>query len=176
MMNKGNILEKTKKAIEYLHNNNILIVGGMIIGHSEDKEEDVAQNFEFFDKNNIDFYGEQIITPYPKTGMRDILIKEGLVTNINDYSKYNGFWANVRTKYLSSDDLQFLRWKYKRKYSTFFKTTPVFKANFPMVDLLRVFILRPYYRIKNFITSMGKSEHDIFERDRKRFAEINNFL
>ena len=165
MMNKGNALEKTKKAIEYLHNNNILIVGGMIIGHSEDKEEDIAQNFDFFDRTNIDFYGEQIITPYPKTGMRDILIKEGLVTNTSDYRKYNGFWANVRTKYLSSEDLQFLRWKYKRKYSTFFKTTPVFKANFAMVNLLRVFILRPYYRIKNFITSMGKSERDIFERE-----------
>ena len=176
MMNKENILEKTKRAIECLHNNNILIVGGMIIGHSEDKEEDIAQNFEFFDKANIDFYGEQIITPYPKTGMRDILIKEGLVTNTSDYSKYNGFWANVRTKHLSSEDLQFLRWKYKRKYSTFFKTTPVFKANFPKIDLLRIFILRPYYRIRNFITSMGKSERDIFERDRKRFAEMNNFF
>src|SRR4030067_3669127 len=78
MMNKGNILEKTKKAIDYLHNNNILIVGGMIIGHSEDKEEDIAQNFEFFDKANTDFYGEHIITPYPKTGMREIFVEAGL--------------------------------------------------------------------------------------------------
>ena len=176
VLKRKNLLSSIKKAIDYLHNNNILIVGGMIIGHSEDKEEDIAQNFEFFDKANIDFYGEQIITPYPKTGMRDILIKEGLVTNTGDYSKYNGFWANVRTKHLSSEDLQFLRWKYKRKYSTFFKTTPVFKANFPKIDLLRIFILRPYYRIRNFITSMGKSERDIFERDRKRFAEMNNFF
>ncbi len=176
MMNKGNILEKTKRAIEYLHNNNILIVGGMIIGHAEDKEEDIAQNFEFFDKANIDFYGEQIITPYPKTGMRDILIKEGLVTNIYDYRKYNGFWANVRTKYLSSEDLQFLRWKYRRKYSTFFKTTPVFKANFAMINLLRVLILRPYHRIKNFIASLGKTERDLFKKDMKRFAEMNNFF
>lgn len=176
LMNKGNMLEKTNRAIEYLHGNNILIVGGMILGHAEDKEEDIAQNFEFFDKANIDFYGEQIITPYPKTGMRDILIKEGLVTNAYDYRKYNGFWANVRTKYLSSEDLQFLRWKYKRKYSTFFKTTPVFKANFSMVNLLRVLILRPYYRIKNFITSMGKKERDIFENDMRRFAEMNKFF
>jgi radical SAM superfamily enzyme YgiQ (UPF0313 family) len=176
LMNKGNMLEKTKRAIEYLHNNNILIVGGMILGHPEDKEEDIAQNFEFFDRADIDFYGEQIITPYPKTGMRDILIKEGLVTNADDYRKYNGFWANVRTKYLSSEDLQFLRWKYKRKYSTFFKTTPVFKANFAMVHLLRVFILRPYYRMKNFITSLGKTERDIFKEDMKRFAEMNNFF
>jgi len=151
-------------------------VGGMIIGHSEDKEEDIAQNFEFFDKANIDFYGEQIITPYPKTGMRDILIKEGIVTNVYDYRKYNGFWANVKTKYLLSEDLQFLRWKYKRRYSTFFKTTPVFKANFPRIDLLRIFILRPYYRIKNFITSIGKTERDIFERDMERFVEMNNFF
>lgn len=176
IMNKGNMLEKTKKAIEYLHHNNILIVGGMILGHAEDKEEDIAQNFEFFDKSHIDFYGEQIITPYPKTGMRDILIKAGLVTNATDYRKYNGFWANVKTRHLSSEDLQYLRWKYKRKYSTFFKTTPVFKANYAMVNLLRIFILRPYYRIKNFITSRGKTERDIFENDMKKFAEMNNFF
>ncbi len=176
IMNKGNALEKTKRAIEYLHRNNILIVGGMIIGHAEDKEEDIAQNFEFFDKANIDFFGEQIITPYPKTGMRDILIKEGLVTNADNYRKYYGFWANVRTKHLSSDDLQFLRWKYKRKYSTFFKTTPVFKANFPLVNLLRVFLMRPYYRLKNLFVSAGKTERDLFAKDMKGFAEMNNFF
>ncbi|HQU30525.1 MAG: B12-binding domain-containing radical SAM protein [Planctomycetia bacterium] len=176
IMNKGGMLEKTKKAIDYLHCNNILIVGGMILGHAEDKEEDIAQNFEFFDKADIDFYGEQIITPYPKTGMRDILIKEGLVTNVNNYKKYNGFWANVKTKYLSSDDLQFLRWKYKRKYSTFFKTTPAFKANFLIVNLLRVIVLRPFYRIKNFFASIGKTERDMFEKDMKRFAEMNKFF
>ncbi|MCF6147441.1 MAG: radical SAM protein [Candidatus Kuenenia sp.] len=175
-MNKGNVIDKTKKAIDYLHQNNILIVGGMIIGHKEDREEDIAQNFDFFDKENIDFYGEQIITPYPKTGMRDILINEGLVTNSSDYSRYNGFWANVKTKCLSSEDLQFLRWKYKRKYSTFFKTTPVFKANFRMVNLIRVLFLRPYYRMKNFISSIGKTERDIFEREIKRCAEMNNFF
>ena len=176
IMNKGNVLDKTKKAIEYLHNNNILIVGGMILGHAEDKEEDIAQNFEFFDKANIDFYGEQIITPYPKTGMRDILIKEGLVTNSTDFKKYNGFWANVKTKHLSSDELQFLRWKYRQKYSTFFKTTPVFKANFALVNLLRMLVLRPYYRIKNRITSLGKTELDIFKRDMKRNVEMNAFF
>ena len=176
VMSKGNVMDKTNKAIEYLHNNNILIVGGMIIGHAEDKEEDIAQNFEFFDKANIDFYGEQIITPYPKTGMRDILIKEGLVTNSADFKKYNGFWANVKTKHLSPEELQFLRWKYRRKYSTFFKTTPVFKANFPLVNLLRMLVLRPYYRIKNLITSIGKTEMDIFKMDMKRNVEMNAFF
>ncbi|MGQ3685178.1 MAG: B12-binding domain-containing radical SAM protein [Candidatus Loosdrechtia sp.] len=176
LMNKGNILEKTKRAVDYLHKNNILIVGGMIIGHPDDKEEDIAQNFEFFDKFNIDFFGEQIITPYPKTGIREMLVREGLVTNLDDYSKYNGFWANVKTKYLSSEDLQFLRWKYKRRYSTFFKTTPVFKANFPMLNLLRICILRPFYRIKNFFSSLGKTEYAIFRKDIDNLLKTNNFF
>jgi radical SAM superfamily enzyme YgiQ (UPF0313 family) len=176
IMNKGNILEKTKRAIEYLHNNNILIVGNMIIGNPEDTEEDIAQNFDFFDKANIDFSAVQIITPYPKTGMRDMLIKEGLVTNINDYRKYTGFWANVRTKHLSSEDLQFMRWKYKRKYFSFYKTTPAFKANFRMINLFVVLIFRPYYRMKSFFISIGKTERDIFKNDMKKVAEANNFF
>lgn len=176
VMNKENVLEKTKRAIEYLHNNNILIVGNMIIGHPEDKEDDIAENYEFFDKANIDFIASQIITPYPKTGIRDILIKEGLITNIDDYRKYNGFWANVKTKHLSSEGLQFLRWKYKRKYNSFLKTTPVFKANFGMITLFVVLILRPYCRIKNFFISIGKTEHDVFKNDMKKLAEVNKFF
>lgn len=176
LMNKGSIVEKTIKAVEYLHNNNILIVGGMILGHPDDKEEDIAQNFEFFDKLNIDFYGDQIITPYPKTGSRENLLKAGLVTNIDDFRKYNGFWANVKTNYLSSDEIQFLRWKYRRIYSTFFKTTPVFKINFRLINLLRVLILRPYYRIKNFITSIGKTERELFEQEMARITKTNEFF
>ncbi len=176
LMNKGSVVEKAIKAVEYLHKNNILIVGGMILGHPDDKEEDIAQNFEFFNKLNIDFYGDQIITPYPKTESRENLLKAGLVTNADDFKKYNGFWANVKTNNLSSDELQFLRWKYRRIYSTFFKTTPVFKRNFPLINLLRVLILRPYYLIKNFITSIGKTERQIFEQEMARITRTNEFF
>jgi radical SAM superfamily enzyme YgiQ (UPF0313 family) len=176
LMNKGSIVEKAIKAVEYLHNNNILIVGGMILGHPDDGEEDIAQNFEFFDKLDIDFYGDQIITPYPKTESRENLLKAGLVTNINNFRKYNGFWANVKTNRLSSNELQFLRWKYRRKHSTFFKTTPVFKASFPKINLLRILALRPYFRIKNLITSIGKTEHQIFEQEMSKIAQTNEFF
>ena len=175
MMKKGNILDKTKRAIEYLHKYKILIIGGMIIGHAEDREEDIAQNYTFFDEHDIDFFSDQIITPYPKTGMREELLRENLVTNPYDYRKYNGFWANVRTKYLSSDELQFLKWKYRRKYSTFYKTTPVFKYRFPLVDLLRVFALRPYYRTKDTIRELRKTERGIFEDQIRWFESLNEF-
>lgn len=174
-MKKGNIIDKTKRAIEYLHRYNILIIGGMIIGHAEDREEDIAQNYEFFDKNDIDFFSDQIITPYPKTGMREDLLRENLVTNPYDYRKYNGFWANVRTRYLSSDELQFLKWKYRRKYSTFYKTTPAFKYRFPLVNLLRVFVLRPYYGTKDTLRALRKTEREIFEDQIRWFDGLNTF-
>ena len=66
--------------------------------------------------------------------------------------------------------------KYGAKYIAFFKTTPVFKVNFALVNLLRVLVLRPYYRIKNRITSIGKTELDIFKRDMKRYVEMNAFF
>ncbi|MEK7369225.1 MAG: radical SAM protein [Planctomycetota bacterium] len=175
MMKKGNILDKTKRAIEYLHKYKILIIGGMIIGHAEDREEDIAQNYTFFDEHDVDFFSDQIITPYPKTGMREELLRENLVTNPYDYRKYNGFWANVRTKYLSSDELQFLKWKYRRKYSTFYKTTPAFKYRFPLVDLLRVFALRPYYKTKDTIRELRKTEREIFEDQMHWFESLNEF-
>jgi hypothetical protein len=37
-------------------------------------------------------------------------------------------------------------------------------------------ILMPYYRIKNFIISMGKTERNIFENDVRRFVEMNKFF
>lgn len=175
IMKKGNIVERTKKAVELLHKHNILIIGGMIIGHPEDREEDIAQNYEFFDKHDIDFYSDQIITPYPKTGMREELLKVNLVTNLYDYRKYNGFWANIRTRHLGSEELQFLKWKYRRKYSTFYKTTPAFKTRFPLLHLLRVFALRPYYRTKDLVASLGKTERDVFKAEMNRFNHLNDF-
>ena len=44
----------------------------------------------------------QCLTPYPRTEMREELLAAGLVTNFDDFSRYNGYIANVRTRYLSS--------------------------------------------------------------------------
>ena len=47
----------------------------------------------------------QCLTPYPKTETREQLLSRGLITNLEDYSRYNGFICNVRTKYLSNREL-----------------------------------------------------------------------
>ncbi len=178
MMQKGgmNLLDNIKRASEQLHDSRSMIVGGMIVGNADDTEEDFAVNYRFFDEQDIDFFGDQVMTPYPKTGIREELMAEGLVTNLDDFRLYNGYWANVRTRHLPPDEVQFLRWQYRNKYSTFRKTTKAFRANHPYVDLFRRVWLRPYRRVKYAILNRGKSERQLYEEAMDRDMELNNFF
>ncbi len=178
MMQKGgmNVLDNIKRAIQHLHDSRIMIVGGMIVGNPEDSEEEIAANYRFFDEQDIDFLGDQIMTPYPKTGIRQEMTDQGLLTNPDDFRLYNGYWANVRTRHLTPDEVQFLRWKYRNQYSTFYKTTQAFKANHPIVDLYRRVWLRPYRRVKYAVLNRKKSERQLYEEAMDRDMELNNFF
>ncbi|MEK6738624.1 MAG: radical SAM protein [Planctomycetota bacterium] len=175
-MKKGNIIEKTKLAAKRLHDHNIMIVGGMIIGNPDDKEEDIARNYEFFVGLQIDFFADQILTPYPKTGMREELLEAGLVTNKFDYSRYNCFWANVKTRYLEPDDLQFFRWKYNKKYADYICTTPAFIKNYPLAYYYRHYFRRPYLRLKKKFFGKEISEREQYRRDMEWAEAMNRFF
>lgn len=176
-MKKGRILEKTQAAIKKLHDNDIMIIGGIIIGHPDDKESDIVQNYEFCRDNNIDFAAFQILTPYPKTGSREELLKMGLVTNETDFSKYNGYWANVKTYHLSSKELQFLRWKYSKEYSDIACKTPAFKKNMPIGHRHLINIFKSYARFKSLLS--GKSnvgDRELYQQDIEEAKAINRFF
>ncbi|GJQ22365.1 B12-binding domain-containing radical SAM protein [Candidatus Brocadia sapporoensis] len=176
LMKKGNIIEKTKLAVKRLHEQNIMIVGGMIIGNPNDKEEDIARNYEFFVDLQIDFFADQILTPYPKTGMRDELLNAGLVTNIHDYSRYNCFWANIKTNYLGPEDIQFLRWKYNRKYANYICTTPAFIKNYPLAYYYRQYLRRPFLKLKNKFFRNNLTEIEAYKKDMARAEAMNKFF
>ncbi|MFN3533296.1 MAG: B12-binding domain-containing radical SAM protein [Candidatus Brocadia sp.] len=176
LMKKGNIIEKTKLAVKRLHEHNIMIVGGMIIGNPNDREEDIARNYEFFVDLQIDFFADQILTPYPRTGMREELLNAGLVTNKYDYSRYNCFWANVKTNYLEPEDLQFLRWKYNKKYANYICTTPAFIKNYPLAYYYRHYFRRPFLRLKGSLFGNNLSEMELYKRDMARAEAMNKFF
>ena len=176
LMKKGNIIEKTKLAIRRLHEQHIMIVVGMIIGNPNDREEDIARNYEFFVDSQVDFFADQILTPYPKTGMRDELLNAGLVTNKDDYSRYNCFWANVKTNFIEAEDLQFLRWKYNKKYANYICTTPAFIKNYPLAYYYRHYFMRPFFRLKNCIFRDHLSEKGRYQRDMARAEAMNKFF
>jgi len=162
-MKKGDIAEDSKRAIENLHKNNIICIGGIIIGNPDDDEENIALNYDFLRENEVEMYLDQILCPYPKTPLREELLAEGLVTNPDDYRYYNGYWANVRTKHLSSDELQFLKWKYHRMNSLRFRPEPkTISRRLLPVSFVRRFILFPYRRLRDHIRYRNTTDYELY--------------
>jgi len=80
--------------------------GGFILGNPGDNLKDFDNNVKFARMLDLDVHAFEIITPYPKTEIRDEMIAQGWVTNPDDYSKYNGIYANVKTQYMTSAQLE----------------------------------------------------------------------
>lgn len=100
-LNKSATKEEAQRAVEYLHKHDICAMGGFITANPDDKKEDIATVFKFSKELGCDFLMLQILTPYPKTEMRQMLTEANLVTHPFSYHRYNGFRANVRTRFLS---------------------------------------------------------------------------
>ena len=111
---KGDILEASRKAVSVCHKYGIMVVGGMIFGFPDDGESEIMENYRFLKSTGTDTAYCQILTPYPKTEIRKQLMDQGLVTNALDYTRYNGMWANVKTRKLDSETLQYLFWRHKQ--------------------------------------------------------------
>lgn len=110
-MNKDNQLtvNDAEDVVKSLKQNGIGVIGGFLLGQPNDTEESIRFNFEFAKKIGIDLPVFNVVTPYPNTGLRDELLKENLITNINDYSKYDCWEVNVKTKFLSTQQIHDIR-------------------------------------------------------------------
>jgi len=99
------------EVISEFRKHNVAIVGSFIIGNPNDTEETIYENFEYAKSIKVDMPLFLILTPFPKTPLREEMIKQGLITNLDDYTKYDLFHANVKTKYLTPERLYELREK-----------------------------------------------------------------
>jgi anaerobic magnesium-protoporphyrin IX monomethyl ester cyclase len=106
----------TMKAIDYLHKNHMFVVGGLIVGSPDDTVESIETNLEFA-KKYIDWPYIQHPTPYPRTPMTREFREQGLIDN-ERLEEYDGTTAIVRTKYVSADQVEYLRWKHERSIKT----------------------------------------------------------
>jgi radical SAM superfamily enzyme YgiQ (UPF0313 family) len=104
--NKGKIKTETEKAVKSLHEHDMIIAGGFVLGSPDDKEIDFWDNYNFSKKLKLDWPVFQILTPYPKTKVTEELHEKGLITNYIDLRRYNGTLANIRTKYLSDNKIR----------------------------------------------------------------------
>src|SRR5215831_4310086 len=94
----------TIKAIDYLHQNRMYVVGGLIVGNPDDTKESIQANLEFA-RRYVDWPYIQHPTPYPRTPMtknfrdRDLIISDEL-------EEYDGTTAVVRTQHLAAEEVE----------------------------------------------------------------------
>jgi len=133
----GKAGNETARAVGLLRDHGIKAVGGFIVGNPDDDRAAIARTFRYAGKLGLDFPIVQCLTPYPRTEMRTALLAEGLVTNPDDLTRYNGYMANVRTRHLGSTAIaRAMVWEGLRLYfdpraarrSRFFHDFPDFRA------------------------------------------------
>ncbi|QXE85671.1 B12-binding domain-containing radical SAM protein [Geomonas nitrogeniifigens] len=109
---KGDIREKTERAVRLLREHGIGVMGGFIIGNPDDGPEEIREVFRASRRLAIDLPYVQCVTPYPGTRIREELLEAGLVTNPDRLSRYTGFMCNVKTKRLSTGQLnRIMNWE-----------------------------------------------------------------
>jgi len=117
-MQKSNQLtsKDTIEVVDEIKKNGMMVVGGFILGYPEDTKDTILENYRFAHKIGVDILLFNILTPHLKTELRDELLREGLITNIDDYTKYNHYDSNVKTRHLSSEELYKIRNKLDARY------------------------------------------------------------
>ncbi|MHA2399886.1 MAG: B12-binding domain-containing radical SAM protein [Promethearchaeota archaeon] len=99
-------MQEIIEAIKILHENDIVIIGSMLVGSSLDEEEkDIDHMIKIVKALGIDFPLYSIMTPLPGTKFREILIEKDYLLSHN-WDEYNFTTAVNRLNNLSKEKLE----------------------------------------------------------------------
>lgn len=159
--NTGNA---TLKAIDYLHRNQMYVVGGLIVGSPGDTRKSIEANLEFA-RRYVDWPYIQHPTPYPRTPMTKDFRDRGLIMN-EQLEEYDGTTAVVRTEHLPAEEVEFMRWKAERWMKL--RHMPVAFMHDPRFVLSQGWKMWGYtFRGSSIRSALGlESEKKVFERYR----------
>jgi anaerobic magnesium-protoporphyrin IX monomethyl ester cyclase len=162
--NGQNVGNATLKAIDYLHRNQMYVVGGLIVGSPGDTRESIEANLEFA-RRYVDWPYIQHPTPYPRTPMTKDFRDQGLITN-EHLEEYDGTTAVVRTEHLPAEEVEFLRWRAERWMKV--HHMPVAFRHDPRFLLFQGWkMLAHTFRGSSIRSALGlESEKKVFERYR----------
>ena len=149
------------RAIEAIRQNNMYVVGGLIVGNPNDTIESVRANLEFARKY-VDWPYIQHPTPYPGTPMTKDFRERNLIKNEN-LEQYDGTTAVVASEHLEPEEIEYERWRAERWMKV--RHLP------PMVVHDPLFVLRNWWGMLSF-TFRGSSLKSVLglESDREVFA------
>lgn len=154
-----NMAAKAETVVAQIRGQGAIALGGVIVGNPDDSAQDFSNILSFLKRIKVDAPVFFVLTPYPNTQIREILIGNNLVTNLSDYSNYDALSANVKTTYLTTKEVEILT---EYLYDNFKGIDWIFNSNirryYPwyffklLIRLTPLAIIRNYYRItrKNY--------------------------
>ncbi|MBN1477436.1 radical SAM protein [Candidatus Sumerlaeota bacterium] len=112
-----NLKGEYEDAIKRIHDAGISIYGSFIFGFDDDEPGVFADTLEFIMKNRIDMAMYHILTPYPGTELRDIMLEEGRVIDF-DWIHYNNCEVVIQPRRMTVEQLQEgYHWMHRQTYS-----------------------------------------------------------
>ena len=172
---KGNILDASRKAVNLCHKYGIMVIGGMIFGFPDDGENEIIENYRFLKSTEADTAYCQILTPYPKTEIRRQLLDAGLVTNALDYTRYNGMWANVKTRKLDSETLQYLFWLHNETVLGWWEPSAILRKQGRLWTGIWIHFFKPLMKIIVRRSQNKYGWRGRFQRQMEYLASVNRF-
>ena len=181
-LSKGDIVDKSKMAVQYLQENDFMTTGGFIIGNPEDDYQDLEETYKFAKSLKTDFTAVQILVPYPKTGIREKLMRQGLVVCPDDFEMYDGGHPIVKTTYLDENQLFSARYIFGKKY-LHVRVVNVFRAiwkfrkdSFPFVKgSIKLIPKAINAMLSGWIKRLFLSEKQMVDQHMQRVLNVNKF-
>ncbi|MBF0100250.1 MAG: B12-binding domain-containing radical SAM protein [Desulfobacterales bacterium] len=175
IVKKAEISNTAKQALENCHKYGIMVMTGLIFGFPDDDESNIKQNYELIKLIDSDTAYCQILTPYPKTELRKQLMEQGLITNMDDYKRYNGLFANVKTQYLSTEQLQYQFWYHRQHVLGWWDPPERVRKQGVLWTSIWIYAFRPLLKLiyNQRVKNIGWEGR--FQKDMQRISEMNYF-
>ncbi|MBI4633663.1 MAG: B12-binding domain-containing radical SAM protein [Deltaproteobacteria bacterium] len=174
-MEKADVVKEARRAVENCQRNGIMVIGGLIFGLPDDDEEAIRRNYQFLIDLEVDASYCQMLSPFPKTKLREHLISEGLVVNTDHYERYNGLWANVKTRHLDADQLQYAFWHARQTVLGWWKPSTFVTRQGRLWTSIWMYLVKPVMKffVDRQIRKIGWEGR--YQRDIHRLERMNHF-
>jgi radical SAM superfamily enzyme YgiQ (UPF0313 family) len=174
-MHKPNTVESIRRGVAELQSQDITVIAGLINGMPHDDAESIRENYEFVRELGITSVMDQLLTPYPKTGLRGDMLASNLIANQDDFRWYDGYFANVRTEHLSPELLGYVRWKTRRDVIGMWRPTRADWKYFKGYTYLWEFCLRHVIWLNERLLELLFGIEGRYKIQMRQYLQLNDF-
>lgn len=174
-MKKPNTIPHIKKAVSSLMAENVVVIAGLINGLPDDDPESMRENYQFIKDQGVTSVMDQIMTPYPKTPLRTLMLNAGSIRNLSDYRWYDGYFSNVSTANMTPAELNFARWKVRREVIGMWRATKGDWKFFKGYTYLWEFGLRHIIWVNERILEFLFGIEGRYKLQMRHFLQLNDF-